>query len=127
MAKRVKELQFSTPNKVGVLADITQALQKAGVNILQIWACGEGSKACFGMVTSRNEAAKKILKKWRITPKEKEMLILNLQNKVGSLARVSKKLAKAKINITCLAATTQGKRASVLIDTNQNKKAARLV
>jgi len=127
MAKKMKELQFSTPNRVGVLASVTDAFKKARVNILEIWACGEGSKACFGVVTDRNAAAKQALKKLGIKTSEKEVLISNLTNKVGSLAAFSRKLAKAKINITCLSATTNGKRASVLFGTNKNNRAQRLV
>ncbi len=127
MAKKAKELQFSAPNKVGVLSNLTSAFKKAGVNILSIWAYGEGSKAYFGIITSRNEAAKKILKKLGMPAKEKEMLVMNCQNKVGVLARVAATLAKAKINITCLSGSTCGKRGTVVLSTNQNNKAARLV
>lgn len=127
MATKVTELQFSSSNKVGALANIATAFEKSKVNILNIWACGEGPTAYFGVVTNNNSKAKKILKGLRFKVKEKDMLVLNLQHKVGSLARVARKLAKARINITCLAATTSGKRAAVLVDTNQNKKAARIV
>jgi hypothetical protein len=127
MAAKVTELQFSTRNKVGALADIATKLEKAKVNILHIWACGEGGTACFGIVTNNNAKAKKILKGLGIKIKEKGLLVSSMSNKVGSLARAARKLAKAKINITCLAATTSGKRASVLIGTNQDSKAARLV
>ena len=127
MAKKMKELQFSTPNRVGVLASVTDALKKARVNIVEIWACGEGSKACFGIVTNRNAAAKQALKKLGIKTSEKEVLVSNLANKVGSLAAFSRKLAKARVNITCLSATTNGKRAAVLFSTSSNNKARRLV
>ena len=127
MAKKVKEIQFSVPNKVGTLSKIADALQKAGVNISHVWACGDGSTGHFGMVTSKNEAAKKALKKLGIASKEKEVLVLSLENKVGSLAKVAKRLAAAKVDITCLSATTSGGRASVLINTKQNSKAQRLV
>ena len=127
MAKKVKELQFSTPNRVGTLAKITDAFKKARVNISQIWACGEGSTACFGIVTDNNAKAKKLLKAHKITVKEKDILVLNLANKVGSLFNVANRLSKAKINITCLSATTNGKRASVVISTSNNNKAKSLV
>ena len=47
MAKVLKELQFETPNKVGVLGKVSEALKKAGVNMEQAWACGEGSRGHF--------------------------------------------------------------------------------
>lgn len=127
MAKKVKELQFSTPNKVGVLHKVTQALKKAKVNILHAWACGDGSMGHFGLVTSHNARAKQALKSLKITVKESEILVVNLPHRAGALERVAKKLADAKVNITCLSATSAGNRVAVLINTKNNSKAARIV
>lgn len=127
MAKRVKELQFSTPNKVGVLSKVSRVLKDAGVNILHIWGCGEGATGHFGIVTSNNTKAKKALKSLKIHTAEKEILAVNLPNKKGVLANVADKLAKAKVNITCLSATTGGSRVTVIFNTKNNKKAQRLV
>ena len=127
MAKSMKELHFSTRNRVGVLSKITNALSKAGVNILHVWGCGEGATGYFGMVTSSNARAKKALKNLGISASEKETLVLNLPNKKGALARVAQKLAKSNVNVTCLSATTGGGRVSVLINTKNNKKAKALV
>jgi hypothetical protein len=127
MAEMTKELQFSSSNKVGKLADIAEALQKGGVNIMHIWACGEGPNACFGVVTNKNAKAKEILKKMKIQVKEKGVIVSKMQNKIGSLAKAARKLANAHINITALAATTSGDRASVLMMTNKNDKAKKLV
>ena len=128
MAKRLKEIQFSVPNKVGKLHEITQALKKAKVNILHAWACGEGATGHFGLVTSQNAKAKQALRKLGVrTTSEKELLVVSLPNKVGALDRVAIKLAKAKVNITCLAATSGGSRVSVLIGTRNNAKAFRVV
>ncbi|MFZ5802050.1 MAG: hypothetical protein ACOY3K_02910 [Candidatus Omnitrophota bacterium] len=127
MAQKAKELYFTMPNKVGQLSRITDLLKRARVNILHIAAWSEGSKACFQMVTSHNAKARKALRGVAAGMKESEVLVLNLGHKVGALDRVAKKLARAGVNIACLAATTRGKRASVLVRTNKNAKAARLV
>ena len=127
MAKSLKELHFSTPNRVGVLSKVTNALSKANVNILHAWACGEGATGYFGLVTSNNARAKKALKGLRISTKEKEVLAITLPNKKGALARVANKLAKAKVNLTCLSATSGGNRVAVLFNTKNNSKAKKLV
>ena len=126
MAKKVKEIQFSTPNEVGVLSKVTGALKKARVNILHMWACGEGSKGTFGLVTNNNARAKKALKKIGRSFKEKEILVVNLPNKVGALARVANRLAKAGVNVTCVSATSGGNRVARHLGTKNNKKAQRL-
>jgi len=127
MAKKLKELQFETPNKTGVLCNVTCVLKDAGVNILHAWACGEGPKGHFGLVTSNNTKAKKALKTLGITAREKEVLLATLSHKVGSLERVAHKLAKAGVSVTCLSATSAGNRVAVLFNTKNNNKAQRIV
>lgn len=127
MAKSVKEVMFSTSNRVGMLEKVTQALKKARVNIQHICAWGEGGKAHFSLVTNSNARARRALSRLGIRSSEKEGLLLNLKNKIGSLERIAKRLAKAKINISCLSATTAGSRASVLFHTSNNRKAKRVV
>ena len=129
MAKVLKELQFETANKTGVLSKIADALKKAHVNLEQAWACGESSKGYFGIVTSNNTKAKRALKKLGVKKfSEKEVLMITLPNRVGALARVADRLAKGGVNITCLSATSAGpNRVGVLLGTKNNKKARRLV
>ena len=128
MAKTVKELCFTTPNRVGMLSRVTRALAAAGVNLAHAWACGDGARGYFGLVTSNNARAKKALKKLGISASEKDTLLVSLPNKKGALARVADKLARAKVNITCVAATSgSGGSVSVLISTRNNKKARRFI
>ena len=127
MAKRMKELQFTVPNKVGVLSKVTAVLKAAKVNILHAWACGEGATGYFGLVTSNNARARKALAKIGVKAGEKDVLVLTLSNRVGALDRAARRLAKAKVNITCLSATSAGGRVAVLFNTRNNKKAQRLV
>ena len=126
MAKKVKELQFSTPNRVGILGKVTDALKKARVNILHMWACGEGARGTFGIVTNSNARAKKALKKLGYSAKEKDILVVNLPNKVGALAKVATRLSKSGVNVTCVSATSAGGRVALLLGTRNNKKAQRL-
>lgn len=127
MAKKAKEIRFSTSNRVGMLDKVTQALKQARVNIQHVAAWSEGSKAYFSLVTNNNSRASRALRRLGVRPRQGEVLVLNLQNKVGSLGRVARRLAKAKVNISCLTATTSGNRASVLINTSNNRKAQRVV
>ena len=127
MAKKAKELRFSVPNKVGVLSKVTRVLRDAKVNILHIWACGEGPKGYFGIVTNHNARAKKALRKLGVSASEGEVLVLKLRNKVGALDRIARRLANAKVNLTCLSATGGGNSVSVLINTKNNRKAQRIV
>ena len=127
MAKRVKELVFTTPNRVGMLNQVAQALKSAKVNILHASACGEGPKGYFRLVTSNNARAARALKKIGIRSKQEDTVVLTLSNKPGALAQKAKRLAKAKINVTGVSATSAGRRVSVVLWTNNNAKACRLI
>jgi len=126
MAKKVKELRFTVKNKIGALAEITKALKAAKVNMLHIAAWGQGGTGYFNLVTDHNARAKKALKKLGVTAKEKDLLVLTLQNKVGALDRVAHRLAKAGINITGISATSGAKRVAVLLNTKNNSKALKI-
>ena len=127
MAKRIKEIYFSIPNKVGVLARVTAALKAAKVNIIHAVAWAEGSKGHFDIVTNNNAKAKNALSKIGIRAGNCDAIVLTLRNKVGSLDRAAKRLANAKVNIMCMSATSAGPRTSVVLHTKNNAKAARLV
>lgn len=127
MAKRVKELVFNTPNKIGILSRVSDALKGAGVNILHASACGEGPQGHFRIVTDDNGRAVLALKKIGIRVKQVPALLLSLPNKAGALARKARKLAQANINIKGISATSAGNRVSLLLRTNKDSKAARIV
>lgn len=95
-----KELTVVLPNKPGQLAMLAGALGKAGVNIESMAASTAGGKGTIKIVPSDPAAAKRALKAAKIrVAKEREVLEVRLADKPGSLARVTKRLAKAKVNI----------------------------
>jgi hypothetical protein len=95
--------------------------------MLHIAAWGAGTKGYFNLVTADNAAAKKALLKMGIRATEKEVLVVRLSNRVGSLDRIAQKLAKGKMDIKGLSATTGGKNVAVLINTKNNGKAAKII
>jgi hypothetical protein len=126
MAKKAIELQFSIPNRVGGLEAITSALKSEKINILHMAAWVEEGEAFVNMVVNNNAKAVKALKKIGATPMEKEVLIVTLQNRVGSLNQIATKLAKANIDIKCLTATSGVGKVAVLLSTDDNTKAAKV-
>ena len=57
------EIMFKAPTRVGLLADVTEALRDAGVNILAIGAYDKGDMGEFLMITSNNKLAYGALEK----------------------------------------------------------------
>ncbi len=95
-----KELTVSMPNKPGQLAILAEALGKAKVNIDSLSATTAGGKGVIRIIPSDPGKAKRALKaaKIRVT-RERDVLEVRLANKPGTLARVAKRLGRAKVNI----------------------------
>lgn len=93
-------------NRPGALADLTEVLAEAGVNIDAILL--EGS-VDFGNVRIHADAprkAEKALEDAGYQFRTGEAIVLKLPNKPGQLADITRKLAKAKVNIDALFGTT---------------------
>ena len=95
-----RELTVTLPDKPGQLAAFADALGTAGVNIEALVATTARGKGTVRFVPSNVAAAKRALKgaKIRVT-KERDVLEVALADKPGTLARVAKRLGKAKVNI----------------------------
>jgi len=81
----------------------------------------------YGILLPYNKIAALLETCYGIRASEGEVLVLSLRNRVGSLDRVARRLANARVNISCLSATTGTGRVSVLLNTNNNRKAQRIV
>ena len=128
MAKIIQELYFSTRNKPGELFKVAQAFKKAKINILDMCSCEQGRKRCEVCInTTNNLKAKNVLRQLGFKPHVTQAIVFNLPNRAGRLAPVLQKLARRRINIKECEFTTAGNRVEVLLNTNKNKKAARIL
>ena len=120
-----KELSFVAPDKVGLLNEISTELANAGVNVVTVCAYSMEGKANFMMVTSDNEKATEVLKAKGYDVKENDVVLYELENKVGAAAEMTKKLADADVNMEYLYGTTGASDAPALLvfGSNNNAKA----
>ena len=109
------DLVFETPNNVGVLAKISKAMTGAEVNIQAICAHTQGNKGRFMLTTDDNSKALEALKKIGIEAKEREVVLMELENEVGSLSEVSKMLADADINLDSIYASAGESYSSLIV------------
>lgn len=123
-ASKVKEIVATTPNKVGMLAKITNAISDVGVNIIAISAHTAGNKAKFMIVTEDNQKAMKALRKKKLIVGEGDAVSVTLSNKVGSARELANKLAKAGIDLNyCYGSTGNGSESLMVFSTKDVKKA----
>lgn len=129
MAKAVKSKQliFSLPNKIGLLAEVAAALAAAKVNIEAICAYERGY-GYFMMVTDNNAKAKKVISKMGAEVHIEDVMALEVPNRVGQLEKVSKKIADAGIDIHFIYGSPgKGKTAVLVLKTGDDKKTMKLI
>ncbi len=127
-AKKVKQLSFTLPTRAGLLADVTDALAKAKVNITAICAYEMAKNAYFMLTTDSAARARKCLAFLRIGLEEEDVVVVEMPNKVGELQRVAKKVADAGINIDYMYGTAAtGKSSTCVFKTSDDKKATRAI
>lgn len=85
------------PDRPGELARLTEALHKDGVNIRTIST--EPKAEVVRLVTSDPDKARDSLSQAKMEFSERNLLVAKLEDKPGELARISRELAKAGVNI----------------------------
>jgi hypothetical protein len=87
-------------NKPGVLAMVTGALAKAGVNLNALALMDSGEHGALRVVTDDPEKTRAVLAKTHDRWTETDVLVAELDNRPGSFSRVARALTDAGVNIT---------------------------
>jgi len=98
-AKESKEILVSTENKIGVLHNIARVLSAAGINILAISGYIIETEAFLRLVVSDYEGAYQILQKENYRVESKDVIIVELDNKVGVLENITGKIEESGIDL----------------------------
>jgi len=119
------EILFKAPTRVGLLADVTEALHGARVNIRAIGAYDKDDMGEFLLITSNNRDASEALKSVGgdadITP----VVVAEVPNQPGELAVISRKIADAGFNISQIHASSTD--ADTVMIVMQTEHAAQVV
>lgn len=100
------EVIFKAPTRVGLLADVTSALNDAGVNIQAIGAYDKGDMGEFLMITSNNKLAYEALSALGGVMDMQSVVLVEVPNVPGELAEIARLLAGADINVSQVFATS---------------------
>lgn len=95
----MKEFKIFIKHKPGELARVTEALATRAVNIKAIASEGKGEEALLRVVTNDVNTTIKALDESKTKYDFNDIMTLSLIDRPGELAKVAKKLGKAKINI----------------------------
>ena len=92
-----KEFSVKLPNRPGELARLTEALHRDGINIRTVST--EPKAELVRLVTSEPEKTEKCLSSAKMEFSERNLLVAKLEDKPGELARITRELANAGVNI----------------------------
>jgi len=99
----MKEITITTPNEVGSLAAVAEAIGSVGVNIEAISAYGKDGNAVFRLLTTDVTSATKVLSRIpNVQLSESDILVFKMTNRPGELGKITRKLANQSINLESL-------------------------
>jgi hypothetical protein len=87
------------PNHPGALADLSEALANAGVDLRAIGGGGIGELGHVILTTADDDTTRQVLKDGGYTYHEGESLLTEVDDRPGGMAAVARRLADAGINI----------------------------
>ena len=125
----IKQITVVLENKPGELARLGEALAQEKINIDALSVSDTTDAGLVRLVTRQHDEALRALAKAGLPAFAVEVLQLELYNKPGALADISRKLAKGKINIQYLYTGPSGPqdRATVIIRVTNPLAAAKLL
>ena len=108
MANQLKDLTIELDEKVGSVASAAEALGKAGVNIEGICGFVVGGKGVGHVLVADPGKARQALQTAgaRVTG-EQDVLILDIEDKPGSLGKLTRKIADAGVNLNTVYLATK--------------------
>jgi hypothetical protein len=119
------QLALFLDNRPGTLARVCEALSRAKINIYAITTSDTVDHSVIRMILSNPRQALLLFEEHGTLVVESEVLLIEGDNKPGSLARIAQKLADANINIEyCYCATPPDARKGLLVVRTSNAKKA---
>ena len=124
-----QQLAIFLENRPGTLARVCDELAAAGINIYAVTTSDTIDHSVIRMVVSDPRRAMLIFEEHGTLVVEDEVLMVDGDNKPGTLARICHTLAKAKVNIEyCYSAThPDAKRGLLIVRTSNAKKALKVL
>ena len=104
------DLVIDIQNSPGALAEIAAAISDAGVNIAAATCVGAGEQAELHILVPHAEAAKHALAISHVgISREREVVVVEVEDRPGVLADLTRKIAKAGVNLDLVYVATRNR------------------
>ncbi len=124
-----KQLSVFLPNRPGILAHTCAILSETGVNILAMAVHDTMDNAVVRFLVDQPTKAILLLEQEEFYVQEQDVLVVEIDNQTGTLARICQSLAEADINIAYAYCTATPKQecGCLVIRTDQIDRAQELL
>ena len=116
------ERQFALflDNRPGILARTCQALVKEHINILALSILDTVDHAIVRMVVDKSKEAEQVLTRLHEMVQSRDVIFMDVPNRVGALAEIAERLAAAGINLEYAYCTASAEHSagSIVLRTN---------
>jgi hypothetical protein len=97
--KKTKQFTFPLENKPGRLAEVAGCLAKAKINILAMSVIDTSEQCLLRLVVDKPAQLQKLMKDCPYPVALRDVLLVELSNQLGTLAKAADRLAKKRINV----------------------------
>jgi hypothetical protein len=112
---KVEQLSIFLENKTGRLAEVTQALSKAGINIRALSLADTSEFGILRLIVDDHEKAKTILKEQSFTVGRTHVVAVQVEDRPGGLDTILRLLSDNGINVEYMYAFVQAANKSALL------------
>jgi hypothetical protein len=104
------DLVIDVENSPGSLADVAAAISDAGVNIAAATCIGPGERAELHILVPHGEAVRHALAISHLAiTREREVVVIDVEDRPGVLADLTRKIAKAGIDLDLVYVATRNR------------------
>jgi hypothetical protein len=104
------DLVIDIENTPGALAEVATAISDAGVNIAAATCLGPGDRAELHILVPHAEAARHALAISQVgVTREREVVVVEVEDRPGVLADLTRKIAKAGVNLDLVYVATRNR------------------
>ena len=98
----MKRITVVAADRKGLLADLSEFLERNGVNINAIDAIDEDGTAYITLDVDRYDETLALLRNGEFQAVPEEVLVIRIEDRPGGLARVARRLAESEIEIRAI-------------------------
>ncbi len=120
----MKQFSVFVDDRRGELARVTEALAQNAINVRGLATDRVGTRPAIKMITDDEVSTRKALGRAGLEFRESEVVVVDLIDRPGEIAKVARKAARAGVNIdSVFLMGKKGTPAAIALGTNDSKKA----